>query len=408
MSTREQREKHVPRWLALAGILVLLSSSWMVLAGELGIGFEFGIGHQPVASSNTLGEIMVVWEGAGTGIHGQTFNPSGEQISAPFNVTDRPSDSRPDVVWISDDQVAIAWQREDEMTKAASSSVIVSRYGRPVGSGSLSVFTERVGRPVGSQYRIPGAADPAVASDEEGNYVVTWTELPSGKHMSRFFMSDGTPATEELAVGRPGAATPTDVAMLPTSETLVVWENASGNIAAALMAGRVRPVGSEFRVRPVGSEFQVNDTRIGFQTLPAVTTDLAGHFNIVWERRYVDGTSDIYGRRVDANGQKLGEEYRVTEDLHKGTAVNTAPSVAADITGNLMVIWRRGDAIMARPLSLDGPPSAAEFRVDMGDVAPENARIAPTTGGSDFVVLWDGKDHGRIRGRFLVGPFARD
>ena len=61
---------------------------------------------------------------------------------------------------------------------------------------------------------------------------------------------------------------------------------------------------------------------------------------------------------------------------------------------------------MARPLDLDGPPVEAEFRVDMGDVKPQNVRITPTLGGTDFVVLWDSENGDKIKGRFLVGPFS--
>jgi hypothetical protein len=64
---------------------------------------------------------------------------------------------------------------------------------------------------------------------------------------------------------------------------------------------------------PLGKEFRVNTTTAGNQTEPAVATDGAAGFVILWQGPGLmeEGGEDIFAQRLDPNGLPVGGEFRV-------------------------------------------------------------------------------------------------
>ena len=85
---------------------------------------------------------------------------------------------------------------------------------------------------------------------------------------------------------------------------VVVWNSYFGGIRSNEIFGR--RFGADGS--PIGSEFQINTTTSGNQKESSVAMDAAGNFVVVW---YGPGVSqeDIFGRRFDLNGQPLGDEF---------------------------------------------------------------------------------------------------
>lgn len=388
------------RWGQVLLILLLLSGSLVVLAGELGDDFFLGAGRAPAIDTSSLGEVMVVWEDPDGGIQGQAVNSMGEASSEVFDVSLGANGALPSVTWTSDDDVAVTWERRDDSLGGDSRSVAISQFRRAIGSelkfdGKRAIGSEF--RAIGSEFRISKALFPAVVSNGDGEYIVTWTGTNSGKRMARYFDDDGRPSSSNLRLGSSGAETPSSIAMLPTGETLVVWDE----VARRRIKGRLLVGG-----RAIGSQFRINTPGLDNSDSPSVTANMAGDFTVVWQRYNRDGSSDIVGRIIDVFGRAIGSQFAITGDSSlKNGDVNFAPQVAADGAGNQVVVWRRNDhSVMARPLSLDGRAIGSELRVDLGGVIPGNARITETLGGHDFVVLWD-DDEDEILGRFLTAPF---
>ncbi len=142
--------------------------------------------------------------------------------------------------------------------------------------------------------------------------------------------------------------------------------------------------------RPVGEEFQVNTYTTDTQDHPAVAAQADGGFLVVWESWRQDGNDNgIFGQRYDAAGKPVGGEFQVN-----GTTANSqrGPAVAVQPAGEFVVAWQEAApgswSLFARRLDADGNPLGPEFEVDAsGDYQVDPKVVAG--GDGSFVVVWD-------------------
>ena len=86
-----------------------------------------------------------------------------------------------------------------------------------------------------------------------------------------------------------------------------------------------------------GTEFRVDAFQASFQTVPAAAVLEDGSIVIVWEAHGPDGdASGIYGRRYDAGGAPLGNEFLVNAFT---SGWQNSPSIAALHGGGFVVTW---------------------------------------------------------------------
>jgi len=85
-------------------------------------------------------------------------------------------------------------------------------------------------------------------------------------------------------------------------------------------------------------DFRVNDDAgTADQTVPRIAVTADGSFVIVWaDKRRANG--DIYLQRFDPDGQPVGDNVRVNDDIPD--SVQAQPSVAADLTGRYVAVWQ--------------------------------------------------------------------
>ena len=90
----------------------------------------------------------------------------------------------------------------------------------------------------------------------------------------------------------------------------------------------------------VGPEFQVNTYTTDAQYAPAVASDAAGNFVVVWYSDRSSGAdasnSSIQGQRYDASGVALGSEFQINTYT---TSIQTRPAIATDGSGGFVVVW---------------------------------------------------------------------
>lgn len=394
-SRRLRLAKNVWPTLLLA-FLLILSFTWGGLAADSEEELNLAQGREPVATTNTNGEVMVLWESPEGGLAGQALDAYGDPRGQEFPIPGLDGgERRPAAAWIDNDQVVIAWE-----DSAAASGVKVQQFGYGLGDNFLIAS----GQPIA----IAGALYPALAADEDG-FAVAWTSTdgPNGQHYVAFF--DGETQTfrsgqglgDNFRIGKPGAVTPPGIAVAEgTGHALVVWEDASKDIMAAAFAGR----------SGLGDNFRVNASSQGWHSSPTVTATLDGDFLVVWEQESSNGERYVYGSRVSRSGSGLGDNFRIS------TAPSYAaqrPSLAADPWGRQIVTWSRvdgsGAAIMAQAVDLAGRRNGPAFRVDPGDPFPGMSRVTRGGQGTDFVVLWEADETSEtpdIRVRFLTVPQA--
>jgi len=124
--------------------------------------------------------------------------------------------------------------------------------------------------------------------------------------------------------------------------------------------------------------------------IPAVASDAAGNFVIVWSADFGYG---IMGRRYDASGVAQGGPFVVNSDIGRD---QVSPSVALNAHGGFVVAWRGpGDEdaldVFARTFDASGP-IGLQFRVDAVAEVQAHPSVTSNAGTGDFVIAWQSSD----------------
>jgi hypothetical protein len=264
-----------------------------------------------------------------------------------------------------------------------------------------------------------------VTRDDGGSFVVVWNSYGQDGHRNGIFGqaydAAGVPQGPEFPVNSytTGQQFYPDVTADNNGSFVVIWEafGADGN-SYGISGRRIDAAGT-----PQGSEFQVNVYTVGAQSRPAVASDAAGNFVVVWSSSGQDGNlGGVFGRRFAATGVPLGEEFPVNSYT---TGNQSEPHVAVDASGDFMVVWVSTDGndfgIFGRRFDAAGAPVGAEFQVNSYTTGRQWFPYVGTDPDGDFVVAWfsvgqDGDGYGVFGQRygdlvfqdgFESGGFAR-
>jgi heme oxygenase len=254
------------------------------------------------------------------------------------------------------------------------------------------------GAPLGGEFDVGGSGypfDAAVASDSAGNFVVVWHDLfpiPTAANVfGQRYASSGSPLGAPFQVNTytTGLQSATSVAVNPSGSFVVVWNSDTQDGSGLGVFGqRFDSSGA-----PLGSEFRVNTYTTSSQQLPSVAADPSGNFVVVWQSESQDGSSaGIFGQRYASSGAPLGPEFLVNTFT---TSYQRRPSVGADAAGNFVVVWESAlqdgssTGIAGQRFSGSGEPLGSEFLVN---TYTTNGQAQPSVAADafgDFVVVWE-------------------
>lgn len=139
-------------------------------------------------------------------------------------------------------------------------------------------------------------------------------------------------------------------------------------------------------------EFTVYTATNGFtQRTPSVAADSSGNFVVVWSDGI--GGFQIWGQRYSSAGAPIGSRFQITRLTGEGSAFR--PSVAMTPSGQFVVAWDSigpegdGYGISARLYNSSGTSIAGPFVVNTYTTAnQEFAQVASDSSGN-FVVVWE-------------------
>ena len=267
--------------------------------------------------------------------------------------------------------------------------------------GSLTgVFGQRYsssGAPLGAEFRVnsytPGNQfGPAVAADAAGNFTVVWTS--QGQDGSAFgifgqrYASSGAPSGAEFRVNTytTGSQFIPAVAAADAGAFIVAWMSPDGS-DYGIVAQRYASTGA-----PIGPEFRVNTFTTAYQAAPAIGTDSAGNFVVIWASNGEDGSYyGIFGQRLAASGAPAGAEFRVNTYT---TGHQDAADVSADAAGNFVVVWQSigqdgyGHGVFGQRYSASGAAVGTEFRVNSFTTSEQSRPSVALDSSGNFVVAW--------------------
>ncbi|HDQ98673.1 MAG TPA: hypothetical protein ENN51_00075 [candidate division WOR-3 bacterium] len=294
---------------------------------------------------------------------------------------------------------------------APDGSFVIAWYGFT--AGETDIWFQRFdaeGRPLGENRMANGDSamrwqgDPALAVAADASFLVTWEDrwqVGDSDIFARLFSPDGNelgPGFRVSDSGVPGDQMVSGAWTSPSGVTLVAWDDRRHGITGDIFARFFDP-----DLVPLDTGFMVNDDGIGVgnQYQPVVAGDDSGRFVVAW----MDGRTgswNVFGQRFGPARERLGPNFQVTDK----DSWQWSPAVAMTRTGRFLVTWddrRQGRwDVYARVYDAQGQPVGDGFRVpDDPGTAEHSAPAAAANGFDEFLVVWIDRREGyeQIRGR---------
>jgi hypothetical protein len=315
-------------------------------AGTL-VGSEFQVNtyttddqREPAVAADGTGNFVVVWtsapdfangqDGSRRGVFGRRYDAAGSPLGGEFQVN----------AYTTDDQYGPAVA----MDAAGNFVVVWTSVGAVTGTGQDGSFHGVFGRrydsagvPQGGDFQVNTyttevQADPAVAVDGAGNFVVVWTgTLDSGDIFAQRYDSAGVPQGTEFLVNSYTTSIHTDAA---------VAADAAGNFVV-VWGGQTDVRGQRFDAAglPVGTEFVVNTYPTNSFSQPSVAVAADGRFVATWDSVTNVADSEVFGQLYDAAGVPIGGEFQINT-FTMGDQFSA--DVAVDGGGNFLATWVSG------------------------------------------------------------------
>jgi hypothetical protein len=252
---------------------------------------------------------------------------------------------------------------------------------------------------------------PAVAADSRGNFVAAWSrhlgDFGDGRRQwdvsARLFDSVGNPRGPEfLAAGGPGDQVTPAVAMDDDGDFVIAWVNHPGGV------GRIpQPTIHVMRYSadgvPQGSELVLSAGATQGEVAPSVAMNAAGDFVVAWNAGFL-APAPLVGTRFYTFAQTV-DRSGVRGQLVKANAPDTGSAqkytaVGIDADGDFAVLWagygQRG--LFARRFDASSVPREDPQLVsDAPDYYGPRAVAMDDDG--DYVVAWALYDYGKVNFR---------
>jgi hypothetical protein len=296
-------------------------------------------GHRaPAVAAVGGGDFVVVWvsqgqDGSGDGIFGRyvgSGGPSGLEFMA--NTTTLNRQEAPAVASDAAGNFVVAWHDGGYPAQGADGSHYGVFAQRFAAGGARLGFEFQV-----NTHTIYSQIDPAVASDASGNFVVVWESFyqDGSAHgvFAQRFAASGLPLGSEFRVNTYtlGVQSEPAVASDANGSFVVTWGGRAPGDPYGVWGQRYDATGNT-----VGAEFPVNASNAWYQRMPSVAYSTNGDFVVAWAHRaYANNDYEVFARRFDASGVP-GGQFRVNSTT---TFRERAPSIAADGSGGFTVIW---------------------------------------------------------------------
>jgi hypothetical protein len=241
-------------------------------------------------------------------------------------------------------------------------------------------------------YTTAGSRIPTVATSSAGDFVIVWRDGGGGNYdiHGRRFSSAGSPLASQFQVStytQNEQINPV-VAANAAGDFIVAWiSNPQDGAEGGIFAQRYSSAGT-----PLGVEFQVNSYTAGYQRNPTVAIVPGNDFVIAWQSDQQDGASfGVFAQRFSSAGGPLAIEFQVN-DFTSNYQGN--PSAVPGLNGSFVVTWESryqigsGYAIFARRFASTGAPLAIEFAVSVRTLSSYRLPAVTTDADGDFVVVW--------------------
>lgn len=345
----------------------------------------------PFVIADKNGDFIIAWVDTRNGtsdIFAQKFSENGSPLGSNFKINDdegNVSQALPSIAPGRDGGFIIVWSdyRNDD------ADIYAQRFSKETIS-------------IGTNFKVnddnlnlnQGAS--AIASDNSGNFTITWSDLRHGTYdiYAQMYTYDGQTIGTNFKVtedddGNVNQNRPA-IAMNGTGIFLITWRHHSSD--RAIFAQRFSADGST-----LGGNFKINDNeaQIFIFSNTRASTDDNGNYVVAWvdER---NNNQDIYAQRLLNDGTPIGTNFIVNDD--EGNEPQNEHSISSEGNGNFILTWednRNGDPdIYLQRFSNDGNPLESNFKIndDEGSADQVSSSISIYDNGDYVITWWDARN----------------
>jgi hypothetical protein len=335
-----------------------------------------------VSMNATTGDYVVVWSsqnevsGTGWNVYGQRYDAAGSPQGGEFLVdspASKVNQQYANVAMAANGNFIVTWSANGNGTTA-----IDARVFNAAGVAQTSVLVlASTNQPQFS----------TVATDANGNFVVSWLANVSGQweifgqRYSSRGQTQGSTFTVTTSAGG-GQAAPS-AAMNAAGNFLITWAANSNVYVQEYSAGGT----------PAGSLIQITAGTTNGQADPTADIDPAGNFVVTWAGQQA-GSADVFGQCFTAAGVAQGPVFQVNTDTQDNQQY---PTVALSANDNFVVSWSsqnqdgNGWGVFARAFAFGGTALGGALQVNtFTHDDQEFSSIAADTSGR-FTVVWSSK-----------------
>ncbi len=150
-----------------------------------------------------------------------------------------------------------------------------------------------------------------------------------------------------------------------------------------------------------GPQFPISSPDHVAEGMQAAWQDVAyntvsGQYLVVYVAATTPTEDDIYGQLLDAAGDKVGAEFRISE-VSQGHEEYNPPTVGFDSeTGRYLVAWDRDNTVFVRVLAPNGAPLSGELPISAAQSDIETEAIAYSPAAHEYLVVWKAFSEGRV------------
>jgi hypothetical protein len=370
----------------------------------------------PSIAADIDGNFIIAWEdyrnAFNADIYAQSFISGGITAGSNYRVNDDSGSSN---------------QTEPCLATDSSGNFIVA--WTDTRNGYQDIYTQRYsseGIALGNNFKvnedqeITGHNSPSIAADAAGNFIIVWSDYRSGflsDIYAQLYSGDGTAIGNNFRVNEDSGSIfhySPDVASDANGNFIVTWPafsdsksdlfhneilkgiknlNSNEYTEPAIYARRFSSDGT-----PLGGNFKVNDdSDYSIHDCPSITIDGSGNFIIAWQDYEFNDSYDIYFQRYNSNGAPIGNNIKVQDSTESINQMS--PSISSDEAGNFIITWqdlRNGSFdIYAQKYLNDGTAEGGNFRVNDDDlnVTHSSPSISVNKDGK-FIITWTDSRNG--------------
>lgn len=151
---------------------------------------------------------------------------------------------------------------------------------------------------------------------------------------------------------------------------------------------------------PISSPHSAEGMQAAFQDVAYNT--VTGQYLAVYVAATTPTEDDIYGQLLDAAGNKVGSEFRISAVSQEHEEFNPAAVGFDSETGRYLVAWDRDETVYIRVLAPNGATLSGELPISavQDDIETEAIAYSPVT--HEYLVVWKAFSDGRVYAQRLT------